>query len=94
MIPLLVLAIQHADRSCKKSALCGATKIAADTEAELSRDISLLLSNAAGAYLDYDEKKKSEYMKVVECCSQTEETLFKKCSAKYIDVALCSLERL
>ncbi|GAV03084.1 hypothetical protein RvY_13565 [Ramazzottius varieornatus] len=79
VVPQWILAIQHADESCRKSALCKASKIAADTESELPRDISLLLSNAAGAYLDYTGRKKGEFIKVVECCTQTEESLFKKC---------------
>ncbi|OQV19245.1 hypothetical protein BV898_06668 [Hypsibius exemplaris] len=95
VIPGLVITMEHADRKCRRQALCRAAKSAGGNSHDFPKSIGMFLSYAAATYVDrVDKTKKQEYIKIVECCSSSDKGIYNKCSAKYLDTEDCSEERM
>ena len=56
MVPGLVIAVQHADRKCRRHALCRAAKAAADNSGEFPQAVALFLTYATYFFNLVNEK--------------------------------------
>ena len=73
VVPGLVIAVQHADRKCRRHALCRAAKAAADNSGEFPQAVSLFLTYAT--YFFNAVKKKfffveTKFIKISFWCSK------------------------